>query len=162
MNERLTGDLNLSRTLNVTIQICVAHLMDERGLDICPDADGARGAQAHKRHSEGVFARVHAKIVGQKMRDARRKRNVAAGLFNAHDVGVSSQALDVVLANAATAAAGNVVEDARDIDGVCHGLKVLVDALFIGFVVVRRDSEQAICAQALVGERLVEHRGGRV
>ena len=96
------------------------------------------------------------------MRDARRKCNVAAGLFNAHDVGVGSQALDVVLANAATAAAGNVVEDARDVDGVCHGLEVLIDALFIGFVVVRRDSEQAICAQALVGERLVEHRGGRV
>ena len=92
------------------------------------------------------------------MRDLGGIGDVARSLLDAHDVGMRGQALDIALADAATAAAGNVVQDAGDVHGVGHGLKVLVDALFVGLVVVGGDEQQAVGAQALVGERLGEHR----
>ena len=83
--------------------------------------------------------------------------DVARGLLDAHDVGVRGQALHVVHADAAAAAAGDVVQDAGDVHGVGHGLKVPVDALFVGLVVVGGNEQQAVGAQSLIGERLGEH-----
>ena len=75
------------------------------------------------------------------MRDLCGIGYVARGLLDAHDVGMCCKALDIALADAATATAGNVVQDAGGIHGVGHGLKVLVDALFVGLVVVRGDKQ---------------------
>ena len=136
--------------------------MDERGLDIGPDADGARGAQAHERHGESVLTRVHAKIVGQQMRDACRKRDISACLFDTHDIGVGGQALDIVLADAASAATGDVVEDARHVDDVHDVGEVMVHALLVGLVVIRRDDEQAVDAELLQLERLAQRLAGAV
>ena len=131
--------------------------MHELRLNVGPHADGARGAQAHERHGERVLARVHAEVIGQQVGDLGRVGDVARGLLDAHDVGVRSQALYVALADAAAAAAGDVVQDAGDVHRVGNGLKVLIDALFVGLVVVGGDEQQAVGAQALVGERLGEH-----
>ena len=67
------------------------------------------------------------------------------------------QALYVALADAAAAAAGDVVQDAGDVHRIGDGFKVLVAALFIRLVVVGGNEQQAVGAQALVGERLGEH-----
>ena len=91
------------------------------------------------------------------MGDLGRVGDVARGFLNTHDVGVRGQALYVALADAAAAAAGDVVQDAGDIYGIGNGLKVLVDAPFVGLVVVGGNEQQAVGAQALVGERLGEH-----
>ena len=91
------------------------------------------------------------------MGDLGRVGDVARGLLNAHDVGMCGQALHIALADAAAAAAGDVVQDAGDVHGIGDGLKVLVDALFVGLVVVGGNEQQTIGAQALVGERLGEH-----
>ena len=131
--------------------------MHELRLNIGPHTDGARGAQAHERYGEGVLARVHAEVIGQQVGDLGRVGDVARGFLNAHDVGVRGQALYVALADAAAAAAGDVVQDAGDVHGVGHGLKVLVDALLVGLVVVGGNEQQAVGAQSLIGERLGEH-----
>jgi len=96
--------------------------------------------------------------------DLGRVGDVARGLLDAHDVGVRGQALYVALADAAATAAGDVVQNAGDVHGVGHGLKVLVDALFVRLVVVGGNEQQTIGAQALISERLGEHglRGVRV
>ena len=91
------------------------------------------------------------------MSDLGRVGDVARGFLNTHDVGVRGQALHIALADTAAAAAGDVVQDAGDVHGVGDGLKVLIDALFIGLVVVGGNEQQAIGAQTLVGERLGEH-----
>ena len=91
------------------------------------------------------------------MGDLGRVGDVARGFLNAHDVGVRSQALHVALADAAAAAAGDVVQDAGDVHGIGDGLEVLIDTLFVGFIVVGGDEQQAVGSQALVGERLGEH-----
>ena len=67
------------------------------------------------------------------------------------------QALHVALADAAAAAAGDVVQDAGDVHSIRYGLKVLVDALLVGLVVVGGNEQQAVGSQALIGERLGEH-----
>ena len=92
------------------------------------------------------------------MGDLGRVGDVARGFLNTHDVGMCGQALYVALADAAAATAGDVVQDAGDVHGIGDGLKVLVDALFVGLVVVGGDEQQAVGSHALVGERLGEHR----
>ena len=67
------------------------------------------------------------------------------------------QALYVALADTAAAAAGDVVQDAGDVHGIGDGLKVLIDTLFIGLVVVGGDEQQTVGAQALVSKRLGKH-----
>ena len=81
-----------------------------------------------------------------------RVGDVARGFLNTHDVGVRGQALYVALTDAAAAAAGNVVQDAGDVHGIGDGLKVLIDTLFVGLVVVGGDEQQTVGSQALVGE----------
>lgn len=105
------------------------------------------GRQAHERHGEGVLARVHAEVIGQQVGDLGRVGDVARGFFNTHDVGVRGQALYVALADAAAAAAGDVVQDAGDIYGIGNGLKVPVDALLVGLVVVGSNEQQAVGAR---------------
>lgn len=57
---------------------------------------------------------------------------------------------------------GDVVEDAGDVDSVCDGREVAIDALFVRLVVVRSDDKQSIHADLLVGEALFQHGLGAV
>ena len=94
------------------------------------------------------------------MGDARGVGHVAARLLDAHHVGVGGQALDVAHGDGAAGAPGDVVEDAGDVGGVRRVLEVLVDALLVGLVVVRRDDEDGVGPQPLVREALGRlHRG---
>ena len=91
------------------------------------------------------------------MGDLGRVGDVARGLLDAHDVGVRGQALYVALADTAATAARDVVQDAGDVNGIGDGLKVLIDTLFVGLVVVGGNEQQAVGSQALVSKRLGEH-----
>ena len=148
IDERLAGNLDIAGALHVAVQIGAAHVVHELRLNVGPHADGARSAQAHERHGEGVLARVHAEVVGQQVGDLGRVGDVARGFLNTHDVGMCGQALYVALADAAAATAGDVVQDAGDVHGIGDGLKVLVDALFVGLVVVGGDEQQAVGSHA--------------
>lgn len=52
----LAGNLDIAGARYVAVQIGAAHVVHELRLNIGPHTDGARGAQAHERHGEGVLA----------------------------------------------------------------------------------------------------------
>ena len=107
--------------------------------------DDADAAQRDDRQSDGVVAGEDEKCFGHGVDGLGNLGHVAAGFFDAHDVGNLGQARQGCGFEVRGGAAGHVVEnDGLVADGLGDGFEMAVLALLRGLVVVGRGGEDGV------------------
>ena len=89
-------------------------------------------------------------------------RNIAGSFLYADDVVDFREALQRGWFDVDAGAAGNVVENDRQLDGRGDGLEMLVKAFLRGLVVIRADGKDAVCAELLEFESQLDDVRGVV
>ena len=126
--------------------------------NISPDRDDAHAAQRQQRDGDIVVSAIHDKIVAQKPRYLAGIRDIAAGLFDAHDIAMLAEPRYHIHGNRAARTPRDIVENdgrARDIRRL---REMAIHSLGIRLIIIRRDAEQSICPHLGVFDALVHLR----
>ena len=75
---------------------------------------------------------------------------------------MAAQLLHVLHGDGAACPSGDVVENAGDVDRVCHCSEVAVNTLGVALIVVRGDDQKAVRPQLLRPQALLQHGLGAV
>ena len=134
--------------LDVALQQQTHHVLDLVTNQVGHHANYAIAAHGHDQECLVVVAAPDFEV-GRGLNDAGDLVHVAAGFFRAYDVIDLAQPQRRLVSHVYAGTAHDVVDDAGKISLACDRLKVLVDPLLRGFVVVGHHEQQAVDALLL-------------
>ena len=124
--------------------------------------DAAVAAMRHEAERGDVLARKLVEVGPHRGALLRHARHVGGRVLHAGNVLEFKQARHGVDRHVDDGAAGNIVDDDRDADGIVDRLVVLVEAFLGRLVVVGRDDQHRVGARLLGVARQLDGLGGRI